>query len=275
MLYITTAIYPEAAAVLKELPLKKTASRYGAIYTGPSAHLIVTGAGTVSAALSVSEALTLSPPKDEDLLLNIGLCAAPEGAATLGEAFFIHKITEAATGRDYYPDMMFSSAYPEASLMTVPTICKSPVCLTDMEASAVYQAGRAFFSPDRMLFYKIVSDFGASNGESEETFTPDKLTALLTPHIKPILKEASAYASTLTGEALLSEDELSMTRELLLRIDASATMEAELRQLVRYLRYRDGNVTEPLRAFLLHYPEPVHRKEGKVILEAFRKYCLT
>ena len=40
--------------------------------------------------------------------------------------------------------------------------------LYDMEAAAVYQAGIRFFSPDRMLFLKVVSDFGVvGTGEND------------------------------------------------------------------------------------------------------------
>ncbi len=272
MLYITTAIYPEAAAVLKELPMKKVASRYGAIYLGDSTLLVITGVGSVAAALSVSEALTLYPPGATDLLINYGSCAAPKGSAACGDTFRLHKITEAATGRNFYPDIMFQSRFDEASLVSVPAVSSDPDTLTDMEAAAVYQAGCAFFSPDRMLFYKCVSDFGMTK---QASLTPDGLKALLSSHIRAVLSEASAYEYALKAQPILSEEDLAAVRLFASRIDASASMEQELQRLAGYLRYRDGNAASVIEAFLKDCPESVHRKEGKEILEKFRQLCLS
>lgn len=52
-----------------------------------------------------------------------------------------------------------------------------------MEAAAVYQAGIRFFSPDRMFFLKVVSDFGIAG---QERMTAEVLTGLLEQHVKEV-----------------------------------------------------------------------------------------
>ena len=274
MLYVVTAIKAEAEPFLSRYAFHPVAARYGRIFlceqteSDTSLVLVLTGPGLHAAVSALTEALTLYPPKAQDLLLNIGICGAP--ACQFGGAYRIHKITDFATGLDFYPDILQSSAFREAPLVTFPNICDNPEQLTDMEASGIFYAGRPFFSPDRMFFYKAVSDCGTDYP------TPQEVTSLIDGLLPAVLSELNAYSRLLQTKPSFSDSDENAVKRLLALIDASVTMEHEVWKLAEYLLYReDVTVADYIEAFLQDISEPFHRKEGKILLEKFRRQILS
>lgn len=280
MIYFCAAIYPEAAPILSHFSMKSEGGRYGTLYRSPEAVLILCGIGPVSCALAMAEAFTRIPPSATDVLVQIGICGAPAEEASLWEWFRINKITECDTGRDFYPDVFLSGSFPEHSLRTVSTVSEAPDSLVDMEAAAAFQAGRPFFSPERMLFYKCVSDFGtvslsADASANAGAVTPDAISAHVAEALPRILSEAAEAAKLSVPDRTLNAEEEAAVIRLAERIDASAAMTQELHRLSEYLLYRDGSPLPALEHALLELTEPIHRKEGKLYLEQFRKDCLS
>ena len=271
MLYFCIALYPEAGPVITRFQMKPAGGRIGSVYASDEAILVLTGSGPVAAAGALSEALTLFPPAETDMLINIGICGAPAGFCEAGTWLRIHKITDAATGRDFYPEILFPSVFREAALATVSTPMSNPATLSDMEASALYQTGQAFFSPERMLFYKGVSDFGVTEGTR---LNPSDVTALIEKALPDILSEAEGILSVLPSDPVLSEAAETAGTKLCKLLSASVTMEHEIRLLAAYRTFRCGDAAEFFMAFAAGIEGPVVRREGKRLLEQLRKDCL-
>ena len=291
MLYFCMALYPEAGPVITRFQMKPAGGRIGSVYASDEAILVLTGIGPVAAAGALSEALTLFPPAETDMLINIGICGAPAGFCEAGTWLRIHKITDAATGRDFYPEILFPSVFREAALATVSTPMKASqeaasatsgasvttsasaasAVLSDMEASALYQTGQAFFSPERMLFYKGVSDFGVTEGTR---LNPSDVTALIEKALPDILSEAEGILSVLPSDPVLSEAAETAVTKLCKLLSASVTMEHEIRLLAAYRTFRCGDAAEFFMAFAAGIEGPVVRREGKRLLEQLRKDCL-
>lgn len=302
MLYFITAIQPEAFPLITHYGLRSTNARYGRLYISEETVsdeekvlLTISGVGAVSAAMSLSEVFTLYPPKKNDILINIGICGATN--ATIGDVFRINKITDISDNRDFYPDILQPTVFREAPLLTVPTISNNPHGLTDMEASGIYQAGVPFFSPDRMFFYKLVSDFGSAFPK------PDEVSRLVENALPEILSEVSSYQVLLESSLSFTESDITAIKRFATYIDASVTMEHEIRRLCEYILYRSesprathaasetslrdtdencevsiqnhGSVASVINEFLSTVPEPVHKKEGKLLLERFKKQILS
>lgn len=272
MLYFSVALYPEAAPVIKRFSMKPAGGRLGSLYRSEDALLVLTGSGLLAASAALSEALTLFPPSSDDILINLGICGAPEGFGRQGEWFRISKITDAGTGRDFYPELLFTSPLREATLRTVAASEASPVTLTDMEAASVFQTAQAFFPPERMLFYKGISDFGIEAGGRLDAASVTESVASVLPFV---LSEAETVSSLPKETASLSAETEQAVAELSKRIDASASMEHEIRLLAVYRTYRSGDAAEVIMAFCAGIPESVTRREGKKILEQFRDNCLS
>lgn len=103
------------------------------------------------------------------MLLNVGTCSHIAGNPGV---FLCNKILEQATGKTFYPDILYRHNLQEESIVTGMLPCNNEENfdgnLYDMEAAAIYQAGAYFFGPHQMMFLKVVSDQGAAAEVSKE-----------------------------------------------------------------------------------------------------------
>jgi hypothetical protein len=79
MIYLITAFYPEANALIDYFRLKKLyePSKFQ-IFAGDKILLIVSGEGILQAAIATTFALTKFGASDRCIALNIGICGANE-----------------------------------------------------------------------------------------------------------------------------------------------------------------------------------------------------
>ncbi|MDE6852028.1 MAG: hypothetical protein K2J67_06005 [Lachnospiraceae bacterium] len=203
MIYLFTALYCEAEIFIKQFHLEKNLenSRFQEFYGEKAGiRLTVTGVGEIAAASAVSSVCTTYKPQEGDILLNIGTCAHLAGN---NGVFVCNKIIERATGKTFYPDLLYHHGLREEAIVTGMLPCnrdkgmesETLLCngnenmelkmpssngsgemlvenlggnLYDMEAAAVYQAGSYFFGPHQMMFIKVVSDKGMAKKISKE-----------------------------------------------------------------------------------------------------------
>ena len=201
-------------------------------------------------------------------------------AAQTGDLYVCHKITEQATGKTFYPDILYRHPWKERELVTGMQPLQRAAAhgaLYDMEAAAVYQAGIRFFSPDRMLFLKVVSDFGVAG---QERMTAETLTGLLEQHVKEIaaflanLREAADEEETLRNDGILQEDEMVLER-LFAALHCSQTMRASARQYITYAALTGYDWKAELKEWYARGLLPCKdRREGKVRLEELKQVLL-
>ncbi|MDE7327941.1 MAG: hypothetical protein K2N63_16965, partial [Lachnospiraceae bacterium] len=200
MLYIVTALYEEALPFLKKYNLKRKPDfPHFDLFTGEGVLLLITRKGALRAATAVSSLLTAYPPGRQDLLLSAG-CAGCAVKETLGKAFLLCRITEGSSLRTRYPELLYRCPFPIAEVITLPTVCtKAPIPdtgdfadslprLFDMEAAGVYEAAIPYFSCDRLLFIKVVSDALTGLSELSDTDRRRRVTDCI-KNILPILSE--------------------------------------------------------------------------------------
>lgn len=304
MIYVVTALYQEAHGFIRELELKKnTAYAPFEVFDNENAgiRLVVTGVGEIAAAAVVAAVCAQDGADAADFLINIGCCAAANAgadsgcetvdsgmdsgygaahAAQIGDLYVCHKITEQATGKTFYPDILYRHPWKERELVTGMQPLQRAAAhgaLYDMEAAAVYQAGIRFFSPDRMLFLKVVSDFGIAG---QERMTAEALTGLLEQHVKEVvafltnLREAADEEETLRNDGILQEDEAVLER-LFAALHCSQTMRASARQYITYAALTGYDWKAELEEWYARGLLPCKdRREGKVRLEEFKQVLL-
>ena len=238
MIHIFTALYQEAKPLIQALGLKKRAAQthyQQFLSEAQDLCLTITGVGPMQAAAVTASVLTDFDAGAQDQLLSLGTAArltqceyserneyarAQAESSETAEAackdmsdgraekvdslYHIHRITDAATKRDFYPDMLLNTGLPEASLITGAKLLtardmRSEVeaqrdvkfrqdtpddaapgtladrlaapRLYDMEAAAVYQAASMFLGPHQMNFLRIVTDDGLTQEEMETGMT--------------------------------------------------------------------------------------------------------
>lgn len=304
MIYVVTALYQEAHGFIRELELKKnTAYAPFEVFDNENAgiRLVVTGVGEIAAAAVVAAVCAQDGADAADFLINIGCCAAANAgadsgcetvdsgmdsgygaahAAQTGDLYVCHKITEQATGKTFYPDILYRHPWKERELVTGMQPLQRAAAhgaLYDMEAAAVYQAGIRFFSPDRMLFLKVVSDFGIAG---QERMTAEALTGLLEQHVKEVvafltnLREAADEEETLRNDGILQEDETVLER-LFAALHCSQTMRASARQYITYAALTGYDWKAELEEWYARGLLPCKdRREGKVRLEELKQVLL-
>ena len=301
MIYVVTALYQEAHGFIRELELKKnTAYAPFEVFDNENAgiRLVVTGVGEIAAAAVVAAVCAQDGADAADFLINIGCCAAANAgadsgcetvdsgmdsgygaahAAQIGDLYVCHKITEQATGKTFYPDILYRHPWKERELVTGMQPLQRAAAhgaLYDMEAAAVYQAGIRFFSPDRMLFLKVVSDFGIAG---QERMTAEALTGLLEQEVVAFLtnlREAADEEETLRNDGILQEDETVLER-LFAALHCSQTMRASARQYITYAALTGYDWKAELEEWYARGLLPCKdRREGKVRLEELKQVLL-
>jgi hypothetical protein len=120
--------------------------------------LTVTGVGKNAMAAGVAYTLALNPGSRNPILMNIGITGHRQ--LPVGSVLLTHKITDADSGRRFYPPLVFKSALPTANLITVAKAQTNypDNSLYDMEASAFYETSIRFSTGELVQSVKIISD---------------------------------------------------------------------------------------------------------------------
>lgn len=280
MIYIFTALYCEAAFLIRQLQLAKNPdqTRFQQFYN-EDILLTVTGVGEIAAAAAVSSVCTKNPPTASDLLLNIGTCARLSGDEGI---FLCNQIIEQATGKTFYPDILYRHDFCEETVVTGMQPCNHADCssgttilpdraLYDMEAAAVYQAGSYFFSPHQMVFLKVVSDKGTAShvsaaqvGQLMDT-VGDSCCAL----IERLLRfESSAMPKTHEADDVFGQ----LVEKLCVDMHCSKVMGDSLRQYIRYFSLAGGDVFAVVQTMYEQGLLPCKdKREGKKCFEALKR----
>lgn len=216
MIYLVTALYAEAHPFITRFQLKKDSShtRFQIFLNGETdLCLIISGTGQIPAATALGSICTEYKAGPGDFLLNVGVCAqvrtngyakdAAGNAFPPGTLFLCNKIKEQATGRTFYPDLLYQHKFAEAQILTGAKPYKATTALSsvdnsqaddiypllyDMEAAAIYQAGAYYFGPHQMSFLKVISDTG-----NTESVTAQLIEGLLGQNMDDIAE----YIATL------------------------------------------------------------------------------
>lgn len=274
MIYLFTALYCEADLFIKKFRLEKNLEnlRFQEFYQEEAGiRLTVTGVGEIAAATAVSSICATYKPQEGDMLLNVGTCAHIHGNHGV---FLCNKILEQATGKTFYPDLLYRHHLQEERIVTGMLPCNSEEnldgTLYDMEAAAIYQAGTYFFGPHQMLFLKVVSDQGAAAKVSKENVhhLMETYQETLFDFIKGL--PAIAYGDQRNAEDL-QQKELRM-ETLCADLHCSKAMRDALRQHIHYWelagREYASVIGEMYREGLLPCKD---KREGKLCFEEIKR----
>ncbi len=259
MIYIFCALYKEAQPLIEHYDLHKC-DEYSPFdsFIGDQIVLIISGVGKVRIASAVGFVFGKHKPSKSDFALNLGSCAG----LMPGNAYLINSIHDVSSGRDFYPDMIYSSCIQEGKVITSDTVVNSvdsDNCLYDMEASAFYESASLYFAPSGISVIKCVSDSGIDNG-----VTAASIYEAISANVELI----SEYISTLISVSDQGLEYDSSELEQLLdeyseELHTSEYMRIELKAIIKYCLLSKIDFEQLISVYL-----PVNdRKEGKRVLE--------
>lgn len=249
MIYLFTALYPEAKPLIRVFSLKRVQGGLPFdVYENAdtSIRLVISGTGMCAAAAATAAVFGRYGAANEDHLINIGTCAGEAGTDEMsGKAYLCHKLTDRNTGHTYYPDMLYRHAFAEAQLITEPIVWKgtedsealrrkaeSAVVLHDMEGAAIYQAGSYWLGPHQMSFIKVISDHG-----TDQRITPQTLEQAMENGLDVIKDYVSNIGQIIAQNRRDKEWETECSRQterLCEELHCSQTMRLAVIQCVRY-----------------------------------------
>lgn len=315
MVYVFCAFYGECSGLIKHYNLKKRQTdkyyRFDVFENeNQPVRIILTGQGSVMAVVAVSGAASFFGIKAEDAIINVGTCA---GDYEPGQVFICNKITEEATGRTFYPDMILRSSLPERELVTAPVVIRKSIheyankdshnmVLYDMEAAAIYQAANLYVGPHRMGFVKVVSDNGDIEG-----LTPDFIKGLMAEAVDEIASYVDMFVTdagnwhndrldafdklnsgknssiqqqhmehySLNDDMCRAEESTQFTNQLCKDLHCSKVMENQVRQLIKYLSLEGTDYMPYIGKLYNEGRLPAHdKKNGKVCLDEIKRELL-
>ena len=278
MIYIFSALYKEAEAVIQAFQLKKVCQNnkfQEFVNEDKGICLVITGAGSISCAVAVSSVCTKYGVKQEDFLINIGTCASSQN---MGEIFLCNKILDDYTDRTFYPDVLFKHDFKEAQVVTCGKVIsqglskqKEETLVYDMEAAAIYQAGGYFFAPHRMSFLKVVSDHG--EGMSVTAQHMERIMDEASPEVIKYIQKICEIAINEEARGKDFSDELKeMIQKVCEDLHCSKSMELSLEQHFRYLMLTGVEVQKEITKWYEEKKVPCKdRREGKKRFEELKR----
>lgn len=286
MITFFTALYPEAKGLIEHLNLKQNSNEtLYRLFEGEQVRLVITGVGMISAATAAARHFANYPViSAQDLVVNLGVAGLSKNSTSdyhIGDLFLASGLTEAATGRTFYPDLLYKHPFRCLPLITFPTICNDSSTLVestliDMEAAALYQALLPHFSPDRMFFFKVISDIpGETSGRQ---FSPEQL---LEAHLDTVLAFTDNLHKQLQNIAFkepeLSTAELSLLAAIKNKLPMTEAMLREFERLISYAKLSRMPLENQLSEFLSSLEETSIRgkKQAMPHLERFREFLLS
>ena len=158
MLLFVTAFDTEARPLIDRLRLKRQPDKGFPVYAGENAWLAVSGIGKNNAAAATAHLHGRAGFPDNAVWINPGIAGHRDLAQ--GEARLVHKLTDAATGRSWFPSITVHAPWQSLPLVTLdrPGSDYAHDALVDMEASGFMETALRFSTGELVHCLKIVSD---------------------------------------------------------------------------------------------------------------------
>ncbi len=247
MITYIVAMFDEAKPLIDKYRMKKVSSEtFYQFFTGDGAELVLTGIGYTNVIRVLSRHFSIHTPKKSDIAVNFGISGStiPD---SVGNLYYVNSIYDNIFNKYFYPDMLFKNNFLKAQCTTHIDICRSEdelkikSELVDEEASAVYESLISYFSPDRLFFFKVVSDIIGNDTD----FKSLDAVGLIGSHLNEVSDFADIvhefYDEYYSDSDVLSDSDYSLVSEISDKLRLTESMK---QNLLTHLRYRKLNGCE-------------------------------
>ncbi|MFQ5487057.1 MAG: hypothetical protein ACE5ET_01245 [Gammaproteobacteria bacterium] len=246
MIHLVVAIPCEARPLLEHFALRALSRGPFRLYEGEGMRLIISGAGKASAAAAVAWLAGRHPEAAPCAWLNVG--TAGHALRPLGQGLLAHKVSDAASGTNWYPTRLFTAPVEGDSLLTVdrPELEYVHAAAYEMEAAGFCGAAGRFAPWELIHCYKVISDNRHSPAHHiSEDFVRELMTENLTA-----IAAVVAELRVLTDELATLEAQPPLQAWMLARWRFSQTQQRQLQRLLQRhgaLRQNEQALQEALR----------------------------
>lgn len=193
MLRLVVALQAEARPLLDLFGLEPAGSEPFPVYRSEEAWLIVSGQGKAAAAAATAYLHLLAGGAPGRVWLNVGL--GGHSRRTVGEGVVAHKISDAASGASWYPQLVVDSPSPTVPVLTVERVEEeyAPPWVYESEAAGFFPTACRFSVAELVHCYKVVSD------NPDATLSRRVSSASIAELIALNLESIEAFARDLAG----------------------------------------------------------------------------
>ncbi|TGK47571.1 phosphorylase [Leptospira kanakyensis] len=253
------AVLSEAKPWLTKLEAKPIShSGKFRIFQKDNHYIIISGTGKLSMALAVSEfAHTLSKPERNQMKVwNLGIAGSGRSEHKLGDFFWINKISDVSSSKDFYPDRILNSNFKkETNLKTFDRpVTKEKqrdrfislnseelenLNLVDMEGSGFFEAASLYFPLENIAVGKLVSDHLEGKfcqAEDVETMMAKTMEGLFEEWTRPL--------PWVNADSIETVD-WPLVESFIQNLRLTETMRHDLKKSVRFFRLRHPNSQLP------------------------------
>lgn len=159
MINLVVSLVAEARPLIDYFSLSEAEHARGfRVYQGDHVNLVVTGIGKTAAAAGAAYLSGFGGSAPNEAWLNVGI--AGHANLAIGEGVHALRVTDDATGRNWYPPQIAALPGSGQSVLTVeqPEKDYSKEVVYDMESAAFYPTALHFSMRELVQCYKIISD---------------------------------------------------------------------------------------------------------------------
>ncbi len=248
---IVTALHCEAKPLISLFDLKKDpSSTQFDLFRNAEITLIVSGMGKIRSAVATT--CVLNNRSEHAAVINFGICGSANAQRKIGDVCVINKVTDHASGREFFPDPIRKIEFPESSLVTFdrPVVTENisgmNLDLVDMEASGFFQAAAMFLGPHRIVCLKIISDFLELSHISKEFISG--LVEKNLPYIEKCIRHLQEVSPL--PALIFSESEVELLASIRTRLRLTETQFRQLQDWSKSYKVRNQSELAVLRTFL-------------------------
>ncbi len=229
-LRFVVALEPEARPLIERYRLERDGEPAAfEIYRKEDVALVVSGIGKAAAAAATSFLYLAAGAEPDAVWLNVGI--AGHGTRPVGEAVLAHRVHDRASGRSWYPPLVFQPPCATDQVTTVdrPEREMNTPGAFDMEASGFVATAGRFASAELVHCLKVVSDGPDSD---LDRLTPRAARRLVGAQM-PVVEAVAEACGKLSSELCRLEAEPPELDACLERWHFTVTERRELRRLLR------------------------------------------
>ncbi len=233
VLRFVVALEAEARPIIERYRLSRDGVPLAfSIYRRDEVALVVSGIGKASSAAATSYLHLITGGSRDAVWLNVGI--AGHGTRPVGETILAHKVSDHASGRAWYPPLVFTPPCATDLVTTVdrPEREMASAGAFEMEASGFVATAGRFASGELVHCLKVVSDGPSTRLES---LTPRAARGLVKKSL-PVIEAVAEACGGLSRELRRLDAEPSGLAECLDRWHFTVTEERELRRQLRRRR---------------------------------------
>ena len=156
MIYILCAFEAEARALIDKYKLTKYKSGVYTLFKNKEVVIFICGMGQENAQLAMQDLMLHFPNQDNDILINLGICAA-QNSFEVGSLLQVSKLQ---SQEESHLLTTVNSGIPTASCFSSSKVLDRPVNedIAEMEALGIYTNIFPHFKPNNISILKVVSD---------------------------------------------------------------------------------------------------------------------